>query len=105
MRLLLRLLLLVVLGFYLLNRYGSSLRENLWHAYSAEKRVLLYHPPEIATDQSQPAHADLPPGALPRHDLTPGAIDPRVTQSNVRSTICRRATRRVSDHRSSTPMR
>jgi hypothetical protein len=90
MRLLLRLLLLVVLGSYLLNRYGSFLRENLWHAYSAEKRVFLYHSPEIAADQSQPAHADLPPGVVPRHDLTPGAIDPRVTQENIRNTICRR---------------
>jgi hypothetical protein len=27
---------------------------------------------------------------LPRHDLTPGAIDPRVTQGNIAKTICRR---------------
>jgi hypothetical protein len=27
---------------------------------------------------------------LPRHDLTPGAIDPRVTQANTHQTICRR---------------
>ena len=26
--------------------------------------------------------------ALPRSELTPGAVDPRVTQSNIRSTIC-----------------
>jgi hypothetical protein len=28
-------------------------------------------------------------GILPRHDLTPGALDPRVNQSNIGSTICR----------------
>ncbi len=30
-----------------------------------------------------------PSGTLPRHDLTPGAVDPRVTQRNLDSTICR----------------
>ena len=30
-----------------------------------------------------------PPGLLPRRDLTPGAIDPRVTQGNLGDTICR----------------
>jgi hypothetical protein len=29
----------------------------------------------------------LNPG-LPRHNLTPGAVDPRVTQANIQSTIC-----------------
>ena len=34
--------------------------------------------------------------ALPRSQLTPGAVDPRVTQSNIRSTICVRGyTKRV----------
>src|SRR5215469_5385125 len=32
---------------------------------------------------------NLPIGTLPRHDLTPGAVDPRVTQQNLSSTICR----------------
>lgn len=32
---------------------------------------------------------ELPSGTLPRHDLTPGAIDPRVTPQNIGSTICR----------------
>jgi len=90
MRLLRRLLLLLVLGSYLLSRYGFFLRENLWYAYSAQKREFQYRPPMIATNQSQSVHADLPPGVLPRHELTPGAIDPRVTQSNIGSTICRR---------------
>ncbi len=31
---------------------------------------------------------ELPSGTLPRHHLTPGAIDPRVTQQNIGSTIC-----------------
>jgi len=89
MRLLLRLFLLLILGSYLLSRYGFFLHENLWQAYSAHKREFLYRPPGIAKDQSQSAHAELPPGVLPRHEFTPGAIDPRVTQSNIRSTICR----------------
>src|SRR5215831_10311863 len=32
---------------------------------------------------------NLPIGTLPRHDVTPGAVDPRVTQQNLGSTICR----------------
>src|SRR5690348_4101337 len=32
---------------------------------------------------------ELSSGTLPRHDLTPSAIDPRVTQQNIGSTICR----------------
>jgi hypothetical protein len=90
MRLLLRLLLLLIFGSYLFSRYGFFLHENLWHTYSAERREFLYRPAGMAKDQSQSVHADLPPGVLPRHQLTPGAIDPRVTQSNVRNTICRR---------------
>ena len=90
MRLLLRALLLVVLGSYLFSRYGFVLRENLWHGSSAGKREFLYRPAGMAKDQSHSVHADLPSGVLPRHEFTPGAIDPRVTQSNIRSTICRR---------------
>jgi len=40
--------------------------------------------------RSGSTHTHLPPGVLPRHDLTPGAVDPGVTQSNIRNTICRR---------------
>jgi hypothetical protein len=36
-----------------------------------------------------PGHVVTPPGVpLPRPDLTPGAIDPRVTQANIHRTIC-----------------
>jgi len=35
-----------------------------------------------------PASAAPANPALPRHALTPGAIDPRVTQANIHSTIC-----------------
>ena len=90
MRLMLRLLLLLALGSYVFSRYGFLQRDKLWQAYSAERREFVHHVPRIATDQSQSAHAELPPGVLPRHEFTPGAIDPRVTQSNIRSTICRR---------------
>jgi len=92
MRLLLRLLLLLVLSSYLLRHYGSFLRESLWHVQSAGNGELLNCIPGITKDHPQGglAEANLPPGVLPRHDLTPGAMDPRVTQSNIRDTICRR---------------
>ena len=93
MRFLLRLLLLLALGSYLLSHYGSFIRANLWRVHQGDNgeivsRVL----PGITVDHSQgrPAQASLPPGVLPRHDLTPGAIDPRVTQRNIGNTICRR---------------
>ena len=92
MRFLLRLLLLFALGTYLLNHYGSFIRANLWRVYSGGNdgivsRVL----PGFAVDHSEGelARTKLPPGTLPRHELTPGAIDPRVTEHNIRSTICR----------------
>jgi hypothetical protein len=92
MRFLLRLLLLLVLGSYLLSHYRSFLRENLRRMHSADNGVTLNRLARITNDhfQSRQAQVNLPPGALPRHDLTPGAIDPRVTQSNIRNTICRR---------------
>ena len=91
MRFLLRLLLLLVLSSYLLRHYGFFLGENLWHMHSAEHGELLNRLPGITKDHPQDgsAQANLPPGVLPRHDLTPGAMDPRVTQSNIRNTICR----------------
>jgi hypothetical protein len=90
MRFLLRLLLLLALGSFLLRHYGSFIRENLWRVQTANNTALLNRPAGISWDDSQdrPAQADLPPGVLPRHDLTPGAIDPRVTQRNIRNTIC-----------------
>ena len=92
MRFLLRLLLLLVLSSYLLRHYGFFLRENLWHMHSAGNGELLNRLPGITKDHPQDgsAQATLPPGVLPRHDLTPGATDPRVTQGNIRNTICRR---------------
>ena len=92
MRLLLRLLLLLVLGSYLLSHYRSFLRENLWRMHWADNGETLNRLARITNDhfQSRQAQVNLPPGALPRHDLTPGAIDPSVTQSNIRNTIRRR---------------
>ncbi len=91
MRFLLRLLLLLVLSSFLLRHYGSFLAENLWHMYSAGNGELLNRLAGIPQDHPQngSAQTDLPPGVLPRHDLTPGATDSRVTQSNIRSTFCR----------------
>jgi len=92
MRFLLRLVLLLVLSSYLLRHSGFFLGENLWHMHSAGNGELLNRLPGITKDHPQDgsAQATLPPGVLPRHDLTPGATDPRVTQGNIRNTICRR---------------
>jgi hypothetical protein len=91
MRFLLRLLLLLVLSSFLFRHYGFFLGKNLWHMYSAGNGELLNRLPGINKDRPQGglAEVNLPPGVLPRHDLTPGAMDPRVTQSNIRNTICR----------------
>jgi hypothetical protein len=92
MRFLLRLLLLLALGSFLLRHYGSFIRENLWRVQTANNPALLNRPAGISEHDShvRSAQANLPPGVLPRHDLTPGALDPRVTQRNIRNTICRR---------------
>lgn len=92
MRFLLRLLLLIVLCSYLLRHYGVFVGENLWHTHSAVEGETLKGFAQISDHhfQSGSAQANLAPGVLPRHNLTPGAIDPRVTQRNIRSTICRR---------------
>jgi len=91
MRFLLRLLLLLVLSSYLLSDYGFYLRENLWHMHSAGQGELLDRITGITENHPQDGSelANLPRGVLPRHDLTPGAINPSVTQSNIKNTICR----------------
>jgi hypothetical protein len=92
MRLIYRLLPLLVLGSSLLSHCGLFLRENVWGLHSASGVGLLNGLPEKSQDDSrgEAKAANLPPGVLPRHQLTPGAIDPRVTQSNIGNTICRR---------------
>ena len=92
MRFLLRVLLLIVLCSYLMKHYGAFMGESFWHMHSAEGGETPKGLAQISDDRfrSGSPHADLPPGVLPRHHLTPGAIDPRVTQSNIRNTICRR---------------
>ena len=43
----------------------------------------------IAGRIATPDRVTIPPGVpLPRHDLTPGATDPRVAQANIHHTIC-----------------
>jgi hypothetical protein len=75
-----------------LRHHEFFIRENLWRVHTADNGALLNRPPGISQDHSQgrPAQANLPPAVLPRHEMTPGAIDPRVTQRNIRNTICRR---------------
>lgn len=88
MRFLLRLLLLLSLGSYLWSHHGSFIREHLWGAKSQE---WLNRLPGITNAHSpvRTAQADQRPVYLPRRELTPGAIDPRVTQRNLGNTICR----------------
>jgi hypothetical protein len=59
--------------------------------HSAENEELLNRLAGITKDYPHggSAEANLPPGVQPRHDVTPGAIDPRVSHSNIRNTICR----------------
>jgi hypothetical protein len=92
MRLCFRLLPLLVLGSYLLSHHGLFLRGNAWGLHFASSGELLNGLPEKAQDDSRGGSTatHLPPGVLPRRELTPGAIDPRVTQDNIRGTICRR---------------
>jgi hypothetical protein len=92
MKFLLRLLLLLTLASFLLRHYGSFIRENLWRVQTTDSGAPLNQPLGSGPNhsQGQPAKANLPLGVFPRHDLTPGAIDPRVTQGNIRHTICRR---------------
>ena len=92
MRFLLRVLLLIVLCSYLSRHYWGFRGETFWHMHSAGGGETLKALAQIRDDPSRSGsvHANLAPGVLPRHDLTLGAIDPRVTQSNIRNTICRR---------------
>ena len=46
-------------------------------------------PSAAATNTGGNAETAAPAGALPNPSLTPGAIDPRVTQANIDQTICR----------------
>ena len=92
MRFVLRVLLLIVLCSYLSKHYGGFVGESFRHMHSAGGGETPKGLAQISDDhlRSGLAQAHLPPGVLPRHDLTPGTIDPRVTQSNIRNTICRR---------------
>jgi hypothetical protein len=92
MRFLLRLLLVLALGSYLWGHYGLFVRQRLSSVESGGNQELQRQVPTLADSPlyRQPAQALTPPGLLPRRDLTPGAIDPRVTQSNLGNTICRR---------------
>jgi hypothetical protein len=91
MRFLLCLLPLLALVF-LSRQYGFFVRENVWRAHTTDNGAFRNRSVAISEDhwQNRPAKGKLPHGVLPRHDLTPGAIDPQVTQRNIRNTICRR---------------
>jgi len=92
MKFLLRLLALLILATYIFSHYGSFLRKTRWLMSSGSRGGLLNHLPQQTRShpQSELPDGDLPPGVLPRRDLTPGAIDPRVAQTTIRHTICRR---------------
>ena len=91
MRFLLRLLLVLALGSYLWSHYGLFVRQRFSSAESGGNQEHLRRVPILAESPlyRQPSQSLTPPGLLPRRDLTPGAIDPRVTQGNLGDTICR----------------
>ena len=92
MRFLLRALVMIALASYLWSHYGGFIRQKVSTGYSVANRELPNGFPSVTEPlvnvQSRPSVPK--PVFLPRRDVTPGAIDPRVTQSNIRSTICRR---------------
>jgi len=89
------LLALLILATYTFSHYGYFLRETRWLMSSGSGGGLLNHLSQQTRShtRSESPEGALPPGVLPRHDLTPGAIDPRVAQRNIRDTICRRGYR------------
>jgi hypothetical protein len=92
MRILLRLLGLLAVGSYLLSHYGPFIQRKLSDMHLTDGQQFLNRLPAITQSPPPkwPAKALAWPGVLQRRDLTPGAIDPRVSQSNIASTICRR---------------
>lgn len=92
MRFLLRLLLLFLLASYVVNHYGPFIRHTLSDVYLAGNQQPPTGFPSLSDSplRAQPDQSMTQVGILPRRDLTPGAIDPRVTASNIGSTICRR---------------
>lgn len=91
MRFLLRLLMLLILSTYVLSHYGL-LRDKVWPRSFVSTEELLSRVSAETKDHSpgESVQAALPAGVLPRGELTPRAVDPRVTQQNIKNTICRR---------------
>lgn len=91
MKFLLRLLVLLILSTYVLSHYGF-LPDEMRPRYSVSTGEWLSRVSAEAKDYSpgESGQAALAPGVLPRHELTPRAIDPRVTQQNIKNTIWRR---------------
>lgn len=89
-KLLLRVLLVIVLGAYLYQRYGPLLREQASRLSSGSGDKLVQRVPGVGGLFPKLSHdPELRTGYLPRRDLTPGSIDRHVTQANIRATICR----------------
>jgi hypothetical protein len=92
-RLVVRWALVLVIGAYLYQHYapvlwrgGSTVRGMVSQRWLGQVRRL-----QDTALAERPSAADRSTSRyLPRHDLTPGAIDPRVTQANIHQTICRR---------------
>ena len=107
MKFLLRLLALLILATYIFSHYGSFLRKTRWLMSSGSRGGLLNHLPQQTRSlpRSESPEGDLPPGVLPHHDLTPGAIDPCVAQRNMKIPSAAEGTRQPSDRPSTTPMR
>ena len=88
LRRLLHTLILVAVVAFLLGRFSRStdLLEAGRTMFRSFQRMMptLAEPAIPRTDR-----AIINPNLLPRPDLTPGAVDPRVTQANIQETICR----------------
>ena len=85
MKFMLRLLLLIAIGTYLYDHLRPFMRQEVAKSSSAGPGELLGHVPTLvdtAFAKSSKASGNMP-GYLPRRDLTPGAIDPRVTQADI----------------------
>lgn len=88
LRRLLHALILVAVVAFLLGRFSPSI--DLLEAGRTMFRSFQRMVPTLAEPAiTRTERASIDSNLLPRPDLTPGAVDPRVTQANIQETICR----------------
>ena len=90
MRFILRLLLIIATGGYLFQNYRPLICEKT-SMLASDGSTWMDRIPGLVDSPLRKSsdHAGVPSGCLPRHDLTPGTLDRRVTQANIAITICR----------------